>query len=163
MQVQFTDDTIITHKAWCLILNPTKRSHKIISSVATACSPPLSSFWQFWDSISADERAVISKELLRVTGRKFGAGELGRTLDRIYAVRLGYIWRNRSEIDVRLVWHIIETRCNNTQKQMDITRMKAKTDLVLYEKMKEDWAKEEHKPCCVIGMCSTVLFGNLEI
>jgi hypothetical protein len=26
--------------------------------------------------------------------------------------------------------------------------MKAKTDLVLYEKMKEDWGKEEHMLCC---------------
>jgi hypothetical protein len=31
---------------------------------------------------------------------------------------------------------------------MDITRMKAKRDLVLYEKMKDDWGTEEHIPCC---------------
>jgi len=46
---------------------------------------------------------------------------------------------------------------------MDVTRINAKRDLVLHEKMEEDWGKEHHMPCCITGTCSTVLFGNLEI
>jgi hypothetical protein len=51
-------------------------------------------------------------------------------------------------MDVRPVPQIIKTRCNGTQKQTDITRIKAKGDLVLYEKTKEDWGAEEHTPRC---------------
>jgi hypothetical protein len=46
---------------------------------------------------------------------------------------------------------------------MDITRTKAKRNVVHNEKIKGDWGKEENMQCCIKGTCSTVLFGNFEI
>jgi hypothetical protein len=48
---------------------------------------------------------------------------------------------------------------------MDITTMKAKRDLVLYEKITEAWGKNSIYRVAIFikETCSTVLFGNLGV